>query len=182
MSIPYNITGLNIGNFRSPDRDAFLRDIENPSHPTEDQVVRAKGMLYDLAFGRPFRSVQLLQDFARLALKVPVRSLKPIFFENSWQEKERATVNLKLVGYAFVQLSAVPVKFAVALVALQIAKSDQKKAQQFLDACEQWTAHYDGRASQLEALKEQGAKKAKDREEFEAYRAWLYGIKPEYCL
>lgn len=182
MSIPYNEI-LSIKNYRSDATYACLNDLPPTEQNLEDPATRAKGMLYSLTFKGPARSVQFVRDALRLILKVPVRSfiLKPIFFEKNWQERERATVNLKLVGYSFIQLVAMPVKFVVALVALGIAKRNPEKAQEMLNECDIWTRHHDGRASQLEALKEEGAKSANDRAEFEAYRNWLYGIRPEFC-
>lgn len=74
---------------------------------------------------------------------------------------ERAKVNVKLTGYAFVQLVSVPGKFIVALAALSAGPFSNEKAQWLLDKSVNWTIHLDGRASQLEALKEEEVKKTK---------------------
>ncbi|MFI0435661.1 MAG: hypothetical protein ACH350_08070 [Parachlamydiaceae bacterium] len=128
------------------------------------------------------RGVQCLRDAARLVLKVPIRSLlKPIWLEKNWKEYERAKINAKLVGYSFVQLLSVPPKFLVAIAALMTSVISSSKSQQLLDKSEYWTAHLDGRAAQLEALKEVGRPHAGSREEYLAYKEWLYGIEPRLC-
>lgn len=131
----------------------------------------------------PGRGVQFIRDTARLVLKVPIRSIwTPIVLPKNWRELERSKINAKLTGYSFVQLISVPVKFLVALVALATSAISWKKAHCLLDKSEGWTAHLDGRASQLEALKEVGGKKATDRNEYDQYKKWLYSIDPKLCV
>jgi hypothetical protein len=130
----------------------------------------------------PIRVIQLIRDVARLIFKVPIRALcTPICLEKNWQEKERAKINAKLASYAFIQLVSVPVKFGIALIALGISIASSEKAQNIVNACKNYTIHLDGRAAQLEALKEEGAKKAKTKQEYYAYRDWLYSIDPRLC-
>lgn len=180
MSIPYN-NCLRLDQYLSnPD---WYEDLQDLSMKEESQTERAAGELFANAFEQPIvRTIQLVRDTLRLILKVPIRALAtPIFLEKNWQERERAKVNAKLTGYAFVQLLSVPVKFLCALIALGISIVFLEKAKWLLDKSEEWTAHIDGRMSQLEALKEEGAKKCQSREEFNAYRDWLYGIDPKLC-
>ena len=134
-------------------------------------------------FEQPFtRGVQLLRDGARLVLKVPIRALwTPIILEKNWKELERAKINAKLTGYAFVQLACVPAKFVVALVALITSPISSSQTASLLNMSKHWTAHLDGRASQLEALKEVGRKYAANPDEYNKYRDWLYQINPELC-
>lgn len=129
------------------------------------------------------RSVQFLRDVARLALKVPLRAIAtPIILQRNWQERERAKINAKLTGYAFLQLLFVPVKFVVALIALAVSGFSQETAQHLLNRSESVILYLDGRASQLEALKEEGAKKAASFDAYAKYRNWLYEINPKLCL
>jgi hypothetical protein len=180
MSIPYN-NNLNLSTYQT--NPTWYENLEAPSLKNEHQGKRALGELFTQTFKQSFkRSVQLIRDSARLVLKVPIRAIvTPIFLKKNWQERERATINAKLTGYAFIQLLAVPVKFMVALTALGISVFSEEKAKRLLDLSEGWTTHLDGRTSQLEALKEEGAKKTQSREEFEKYRTWLYNIDPKLC-
>ncbi len=128
------------------------------------------------------RSVQFIRDTARLVLKVPIRSIwTPIVLEKNWKQRERAKINAKLVGYSFIQLLSVPVKFLVALVALAASAVSLNQAKLLLDTSKGWTAYLDGRASQLEALKEVGRKSAQSPVEYYAYKSWLYTIDPKLC-
>lgn len=128
------------------------------------------------------RGIQFVRDGARLVLKVPLRAMKaPIFLEKNWKERERAKINVKLTGYSFVQLLFVPVKFLVALTAIVTLAISLKHARGILDASDDYTSYLDGRASQLEALKEVGRVNAKNREEYEKYKTWLYTINPRVC-
>lgn len=127
------------------------------------------------------RGEQFFRDGLRLVLKVPIRSIiTPIWQSKNWKEFERSKVNLKLTGYSFVQLISVPVKFFVALAAIAISAISCEKAHWLLNKSVAWTIHLDGRASQLEALKEEG-KKAGDRAEYNKYKNWLYAIDPLLC-
>lgn len=129
------------------------------------------------------RTIQFLRDGARLVLKVPVRSaLKPIILSKNWRELERTKINVKLTGYAFVQLVFVPIKSVSSLAAYIVAAVSKKGARWLIHKNKKWTAHIDGRASQLEALKEVGAKNAADKEQYKAYRKWLYKIDPKLCV
>lgn len=180
MSIPYN-ENLSLNSFRS--HPSWHQNAQIPSLKSKNQVSRAVDELLAHAFKQPaVRSIQFIRDAARLVLKVPIRAIaKPIFLEKNWQERERATVNAKLTGYAFVQLASVPAKFMVALIALAASALSQERAKQLLDTSEEWTIYLDGRTSQLEALKEEGAKKAQSQLEFNIYRIWLYSIDPKLC-
>lgn len=180
MSIPYN-PNLTL--------DCYYKNLSNevswlePSLDSGNQENRAAKEAIANLFKEPVvRGIQLLRDTARLVLKVPIRAIaKPIFLEKNWQELERAKINVKLTGYAFVQLAVVPAKFAIALSALAVCVFSQKTAKTWLDESYKWTAYFDGRASQLEALKEEGAKKLKTRDEFENYKSWLYRFDPSVC-
>lgn len=129
------------------------------------------------------RGEQFIRDFARLVLKVPIRAvLTPVILPKNWKERQRAKINAKLTGYSFVQLVSVPCKFLVALAAiLASAMSFERMSSYLIDKSQGWTAHLDGRASQLEALKEEAGKNAKDREEYDQYKTWLYSIDPKLC-
>ena len=182
MSIPYN-DNLSLNIYQS--NPHWHQDLPVYSSKNEKQTKkRAADELFAHTFKQPaVRGVQFLRDIARLVLKVPVRAIAtPVFLEKNWQERERAIVNTKLTGYAFVQLASMPAKFTVAFIALITSQLSQDKAQWLLDTSEEWTKHLDGRASQLEALKEEGAKKAENRDEFEEYRNWLYSIDPKLCV
>ncbi len=150
----------------------------------QSQKVRAKQELTRKAISQIFsRSVQFIRDAARLVLKVPVRSIwTPIILPKNWKQRERAKINAKLAGYSFVQLVILPAKFAVALVALALCKVDSKRAKLWLDESEEVTAYLDGRASQLEALKEEGRVKAQNFADFEKYRTRLYKLDPKVCV
>ena len=180
MSIPYN-PQLSLETYHS--NTNWYQSLPAPSLlNSENQVTRAVNELFAQAFKQSFVREQFLRDTARLVLKVPIRAIvKPIFLEKNWQERERAKVNAKLTGYSFVQLASVPVKFSVALIALMTAAASQERAKKVLDASEKWTTHLDGRCSQLEALKEEGAKKAQSWDEFVQYRTWLFNIDPRLC-
>lgn len=147
------------------------------------QVRRAANDLFAQTVKQPVvRSVQFVRDAARVVLKVPIRSLyTPIILPKNWKQRERATINVKLAGYSFVQLLSVPAKFLVALTALALSALSAKGAEYLLGKSQRWTTHLDGRAAQLEALKEEGRKHASTREEYEVYRTWLYGIDPQLC-
>lgn len=180
MSIPYN-NNLRLESYQS--NPNWCQDLHAPSLNNGNQVKRALNEFFEQISKQPVvRSVQFIRDVARLVLKVPIRAIaKPIFLAKNWQERERATVNVKLTGYAFVQLASVPAKFMVALIAIATSAFSQDRAKWLLDASEGWTLHLDGCASQLEALKEEGAKKAQNRLEFDQYRTWLYKIDPKLC-
>lgn len=116
-------------------------------------------------------------------LKVPIRSVwTPIILSKNWRELERTKINIKLTGYSLVQLISVAFKAVIALVALVVSIVFSKDgANWLLNKSEGWTAHLDGRAAQLEALKEVGAKNAPDRNQYDAYKQWLYAIDPKLC-
>ncbi len=157
-----------------------------PTAPSDQQsqVRRAASEVFRQGTHQPvMRSIQFIRDSLRLVLKVPVRSLilTPIFQKKNWAERQRSLINAKLTGYAFVQLVSVPAKFLVAIAAIVTSAVSQKKAQWLLDKSDSYTNFLDGRTSQLEALKEEGAKKATTRREFEDYRTWLYGIDAKLC-
>lgn len=181
MAIPYS-DHLRLSDYQS--NPTWYQNLQAPSMKSEDQVKRAANECFANAFKEPFvRGVQCIRDTLRLVLKVPVRALfiTPIFLEKNWQERERAKINAKLTGYSVVQLASVLPKFACALIALGISPVSQGTAKSLLDTSAAWTAHMDGRTSQLEALKEEGAKKSQSREEFHKYRDWIYKIDPKLC-
>lgn len=128
------------------------------------------------------RGIQFIRDGARLVLKVPIRSVwTPIILSKNWKEFERTKINVKLTGYSLVQLISVPFKSVTALAALIVSVVSKNKANWLLHKSESWTTHLDGRASQLEALKEVGGKEASDRNQYDAYKQWLYQIDPKLC-
>jgi hypothetical protein len=176
MSIPYN-DALSWNSYQTtPD---WYKNQPAAPPSSEAPVKRAANEL----FAQPVvRGVQFIRDAARLVLKVPIRALKtPIILEKNWKELERAKVNAKLTGYSFVQLVTAIVKIPVALAALATAVISPDKATWLLDQSARFTAYLDGRASQLEALKEEGAKREGNREEYNNYKSWLYGIDPKLC-
>lgn len=125
------------------------------------------------------RGVQFIRDAARLVLKVPIRAiLTPIVLPKNWKERERAKINAKLTGYSLAQLVSVPVKFIVALTALV---TSSERVRSLFDKCENFTTHLDGRAAQLEALKEVGRVNASTQDEYNLYKIWLYSIDSKVC-
>lgn len=184
MSIPYNenLCWENYQKYPKGLQELYPSN-ENRDDESSNEAARALSEIFGQTFQQPFvRGVQCIRDAARLVLKVPVRSLwTPIVLPKNWKQRERATINMKLAGYSLVQLASVPVKWGVALAALATSAISFQKAKFLLDCSEGWTAHLDGRASQLEALKEQGRKKAPNRSEYEAYKVWLYKIDPVLC-
>lgn len=184
MSIPYSV---NLSwNFYKANTERHKEEplaVQNPSEEVVNQTKRAVNEAFVKTFKQAgVRGVQFIRDGARLVLKVPIRSiLTPIILPKNWKERERAKVNVKLTAYSFIQLFSVPVKFFVALTALAISAFSYKKAQWLLDKSETYTSRLDGRASQLEALKEEGRVNASDREEYNLYRIWLYNIDPKLC-
>lgn len=150
---------------------------------TDNQIRRVANELFAQAFKQPIaRSIQCIRDTARLVLKVPIRSIwTPIVLSKNWKQYERAKINTKLAGYSFIQLVSIPVKFLVALTALATSVISSKRAKWLLDKSAHCTAYLDGRASQLEALKEVGRKNAPDQKEYSEYKKWLYSIDPKLC-
>ncbi len=182
MSIPYN-DNLKWDAYQS--KSEWYKGLPEwtPSTDHESQLIRAANELFAQTFKQPVvRGVQCIRDAARLVLKVPIRSmLTPVWKSENWKQRERAKINAKLAGYSLVQLVSVPAKFLVALAALATSAISYQKAKRLLDKSERWTAHLDGRASQLEALKEEGRLNAKTREEYNAYKQRLYNIDPKLC-
>jgi hypothetical protein len=134
------------------------------------------------------RGEQYIRDVLRLVLKVWIRSIwTPVVLPKHWKQRERAKINVKLACYSFAQLGSVPVKFLVALAALATSAISADKAKLLLDKSEGWTTYLDGRASQLEALKEEGLGRRypegapRTRKEYEDYKEWLYKIDPRIC-
>lgn len=183
MSIPYNENlkwGTNVSN---PDWHTAVEATTAPSADSSSVAKRAGAEALTLIFKESVvRGIQFIRDGARLVLKVPIRSVwKPIILSKNWSEFERSKINVKLTGYSLVQLISVPVKSVIALAALVVSVVSKNGANWLLNKSESWTAHLDGRASQLEALKEEGAKKAPDRKEYNEYKDWLYSIDPKLC-
>lgn len=181
MSIPYN-DHLQWKNFTS-NPNWHVEMNSGPSKSSESAAKRAFNEVLTLIFKESIaRSIQCIRDSARLVLKVPVRSIwTPIILPKNWRERERTKVNIKLTGCSFIQLISVPAKSLIALGALGLSVVSENKAHQWLDKSKNWTADLDGRASRLEALKEQGAKTAPDRENYDAYKKWLYTIDSKFC-
>lgn len=175
MCIPYN-DQLSWASYKS----SFGQATSEPDLPSAPPIVDE---LCAQAFKQPFtRCIQFIRDAARLVLKVPMRSIwTPIILSKNWKQLERAKINAKLTGYSFVQLVSVPAKFLVALAALATLAFSLKKARSMIEKSDGWTAHLDGRASQLEALKEEGLTNAVDREEYNQYKEWVYRIDPKFC-
>lgn len=185
MSIPYN-DNLQWNVYQTnPDWDKQL-PVPAPAaldHRRRVQLKRALTELASQTFKQPIvRGVQFIRDTARLVLKVPIRAIKtPIVLSKNWKERERCKINANLTGYSFVHLVSVPAKFLVALAAILTSAISSKGGQWLLDKSDSYTARLDGRASQLEALKEMGIKNANDRNEFNQYKDWLYKIDPKLC-
>ncbi len=183
MSIPFN-DNLSWNSYNSnPDWHQNQPVTPPPVSHTIQQKNQVIHQVGKQIFKQPFtRGWQFTRDAARLLLKVPIRSIwTPIVLPKNWKQRERTKINAKLAGYAFVQLASVPPKFVVALTALITLRFSLKKAQQLLDKSARVTAYLDGRASQLEALKEVGQVNASSREEYASYKAWLYTINPKLC-
>lgn len=184
MSIPFNDNLLWKTYCTNPDRYKSQQiSLPSSSIDGESQAKRAGEELLTQVFQQSVvRGIQFIRDAARLVLKVPIRSIwTPIILEKNWKQLERAKINTKLTGYALLQLVSVPVKLIVALAALVTSAVSQNRAKWLLDSTEEWTTFLDGRASQLEALKEEGGKNALTREEYNAYKNWLYSIDPKLC-
>lgn len=181
MAIPFNDNLL--WNIYETNPDWHKEQPATASAIRENPVNRAAKEVFTQVFKQSVaRSFQFVRDAARLVLKVPFRSIwTPIILSKNWSELERSKINAKLTGYSFVHMVLVPVKFLVALAAIATAAVSFKKAEWLLDTSESWTSHLDGRASQLEALKEQGAKLAPTKENYNSYKDWLYGIDAELC-
>lgn len=128
------------------------------------------------------RSIQFIRDAARLVLKVPVRAVwTPIILKKNWRERERALINVKLTGYSFVHLVSVPIKLVATIASLAVMIFNINAFNSINVYRHSWTAFLDGRASQLEALKEVGLKKTKTDKEYETYKQWVYSIHPALC-
>lgn len=185
MSIPFNdrLSWENYLQESACTSSYSVRPVQTPSGDSAQQLIRVTHELFVNTVKQTFvRGVQFVRDALRLVLKVPVRSvLTPIWRSVNWKERERAKINAKLTGYAFVQLASVPVKFVVALAALATLAISLQKSQYLLCVSQQWTAHLDGRASQLEALKEVGRAHANTPEEYNQYKNWLYSFESIDC-
>lgn len=184
MSIPYN-DKLQWSTYTS-DPNWYKNQFEAATAPSVNSRSIAKRaateVLTQLFKQSVVRGIQFIRDGARLVLKVPIRAVwTPIILPKNWRELERTKINVKLTGYSLVQLVSVPVKSVIALAALIVSAVSKNRAKWLLNKSEGWTSHLDGRASQLEALKEVGAKKAPDRNQYDAYKQWLYGVDPKLC-
>ena len=183
MAIPYN-NHLELSAYQSyPNWHKIAECFEKEKSLFPNQTTRAADGVFKQSLEQPFvRGFQALRDTARLVLKVPIRSIKtPIILEKNWQQRERALINAKLVGYSTLQFALVPVKFLISIVALIVSIFSKDKAKQILDKSDSMTDFLDGRAAQLEALKEEGCKKAVNKQEFLEYKEWLYSIDPKLC-
>lgn len=180
MSIPFN-SQLGWDNYLSnPNWHQNLLEPElAPLSGRKSQMVRAVNEIFVQTLKQGFvRSIQFIRDAARLVLKVPIRLIR---LPHTWQELERAKINAKLPGYSLAQVGLVPVKFCVSIVALATLVISLEKGKWLLDKSEQWTAHLDGCASRLEALKEEGRPNAESQEQYGLYKQWLYSIDPKLC-
>ena len=181
MSIPYN-THLQWATYQStPD---WHKQVKNaPPKHSESAAKRAASEIFTLIFKESIvRSIQCLRDSARLVLKVPVRSIwTPIILPKNWRERERAAINVKLTGCSLVQLLSLSAKSLMALTALALSIISENKAHACLDKSQNCTQNMDGNASRLEALKEQGAKRAPSQIEYNEYKKWLYAIDARLC-
>ena len=184
MSIPYNDNlKWSTYTFNSYWHENPIETTTAPSVDSDNMAKRAATEILTQIFkGSVVRGIQFIRDGARLVLKVPIRSVwTPIILPKNWRELERAKINVKLTGYSLVQLISVPVKSVIALAALVVSIVSKNGANWLLNKSESWTTHLDGRASQLEALKEVGAKRAPDRVQYDSYKKWLYDIDPKLC-
>ncbi len=182
MSIPYNdnlkwaIYNTNPDWHKSLEQEQeILNDQKNSTSAVSELFTQTFKQSYERGF-------QFIRDLARLGLKVPIRAIKtPIVFPKNWKERERCKINAKLTGYSCVHLLSVPVKFLVAIAAILTSAVSHKGGQWLLDKSARWTIYLDGRASQLEALKEEGIKNANSPEMFNQYKNWLYEINAKNC-
>jgi hypothetical protein len=129
------------------------------------------------------RTIQCVRDTARLCLKVPIRALyTPIFLSKNWRERERTKINCQLAAYSAFHLVCVPAKTVLALAALVSAVFSKREAHYFLKKSRSLTTYLDGGAARLEALKEEGAKKAPSQRDYHEYKLWLYNIPRDRCI
>lgn len=154
-----------------------------PEKENESQLRRAISQIFVRTLTETgVRSVQFVRDLARLVLKVPIRAIKePLWDAKNWKMRERCRINAQLTGYSFTQLLSVPAKFLVALAALATLSVSTKKAKWLLDKGDAWTSQLDGRASQLEAIKEVGTNRAVTRAAYDLYKTWVCNIPPPLC-
>lgn len=182
MSIPFH-PGLNWANFTAHRYDAKL--VWEPQAPAAAPTAQraAVNELATQIFKQSIvRGVQLIRDSLRLVLKVPARAAwHAIWRPGNWSERERAKINVKLVGYSLAQFVFIFPKMLVAVGALATSAASQEKAKWLLSKSADWTAHFDGRASQLEALKEVGRKFANNKEEYLAFKTWVYTFDAKLC-
>ncbi|MCE5295199.1 MAG: hypothetical protein LLF94_11390 [Chlamydiales bacterium] len=145
----------------------MAKPVPKPSDRPVEQAVRE---VFTQAFKEPVvQGVQFVRDLARLVIKVPIRLIR----SQSWQAKENAVINAKLAGYSLVRFAFVPVKLIFTISALFTSTFDKR--------AHDVTTVLNGRASQLEALKEEGLKNATSKLEYLYYKSWVYTINPELC-
>ncbi|MDR3625066.1 MAG: hypothetical protein P4L16_08025 [Chlamydiales bacterium] len=184
MSIPYNDnlqwhTYASNSNWYKNQPEVITALLMDFSDVTKRAATEALAQIFKESV---LRSIQFIRDGARLVLKVPIRSVwTPIILSKNWREFERTKINVKLTGYSAVQWIFVPFKSVTALAALVVSVVSKDGANWLLNKSESWTVYLDGRAAQLEALKEVGAKRAPDRNQYDAYKQWLYDIDPKLC-
>lgn len=184
MSIPYN-PQLNWSTYCSnPQWHEQLPATHVKNEVQKENIKQvAINEVFEKTVADPIKDgVQFVRDAARLVLKVPIRSIiTPIFLSRNWKEYERAKINAKLTGYSFVQWASCPAKFLVALTALATVQVSAEKTQWLIEMNNEFVAYLDGRASQLEALKEVGRIHSSNQAEYAQYKNWLYSIQPKYC-
>lgn len=166
--------------------DVHSKSFPARAKPADDgvnQVRRAVHAVFIQTFRHSLQhGEQFLRDAARLVLKVPVRAIREkIWLQENWSELERAKINAKLTAYSLAQLASTPFKTMIALAALTTTLFSSKKAAALLNASEDCTAYLNGRAAQLEALKEEGRKKAPNKDEYLRYQKWVYEFDPKLC-
>jgi hypothetical protein len=162
MAIPYN-SDISIENYRS----GYIPTASErtPSFKTESAIRQIF-----------IRGEQCIRDAARMVLKEPIRCVwTPIVLPKNWKRREHLKINAQLAAISFTQLVAVSVKPVVVLIDYVFQKSISEK----IESC---TTYLDGRAAQLEALKEEGCSKANTWEEYQNYQKWLFQIDPALCL
>lgn len=197
MSIPYNHYAISWDNYElSSGFSAMFRAINRESNFTSERTLRKDSYHLSTHLNKVvsiifietirdlvLRTVQFIRDSARVVLKVPIRVITtPSIVTHNWKERERTIINMKLPLYSFAQVLLVGVKFATALLSIPISVLSPKYGRSLLNQCQEQVLTLDGRAAQLEALKEEGRVHAKNPQEFANYKAWLYQFDPKECI
>lgn len=79
--------------------------------------------------------------------------MTPVVYQKNWRQRERAKVNVQMVGFSAKKVFLIPFRFLVALTALGISSVSFQKAKDLLDRNDELAVTLQGRAAQAEALK-----------------------------